>query len=408
MSSGPLGPLGGDSFWRAPGGELLIDALGEAARYADPAAWRADLAAACRCGEPDLSPLGFFTLPPAGCVESIDIRLPAALLRRDAHSAHSAHGASLLLSARRGSENPHVLVERWQMLAARLIKPQAAAPHPPASIIRIDATPDADTWQARVRATRDTISAGRFTKAVLARRLKVTLSARPDTAALARRLAVMHGDCHILVLPHEGGQVIAATPERLVRKQGDVCFAHALAGTARRHGDAASDARSAAALHASAKERREHACVVAAVQERLTRCCASVDCPAEPSLLRLRHVQHLWTKITGRPKPGVDLFDLARALHPTPAVLGLPAQAAAEWLDTLGERRDGLYSGVAGWIDAAGDGDAVVILRAAHLDGTSAVLWAGAGIMAESDPAAELAETELKFVTMLEVLGTAL
>jgi isochorismate synthase EntC len=94
-------------------------------------------------------------------------------------------------------------------------------------------------------------------------------------------------------------------------------------------------------------------------------------------------------------------------LHPTPAVLGFPPHAARDWLGKIDEDRDGLYSGVAGWIDADGNGDGVVVLRSAYVDDRTAILWAGAGIVAESEPDAELAETELKLATMLEVLQTS-
>jgi len=135
--------------------------------------------------------------------------------------------------------------------------------------------------------------------------------------------------------------------------------------------------------------------------------CSSVEHAPEPSILPLRFVLHLWTELSGQLQEGVGLLDVVTRLHPTPAVLGIPGEAATALLAELGENRDGLYTGVAGWIDRNGDGDALVVLRSAYLERNNAVLWAGAGIMAESDPAAELAETELKLATMLEVLGAS-
>ena len=120
--------------------------------------------------------------------------------------------------------------------------------------------------------------------------------------------------------------------------------------------------------------------------------------------MALRFVQHLLTPISGELRAGIGLLDLVKHLHPTPAVLGFPREAAALWLETIGEQRDGLYTGVAGWIDSAGDGVAAVVLRSAMIHDCRAVLWAGAGIMADSLSVAEFAETELKMATMLEVL----
>ncbi len=123
-----------------------------------------------------------------------------------------------------------------------------------------------------------------------------------------------------------------------------------------------------------------------------------------PSLMKLRGLQHLWTPVTGTLRPGFGLLEAIDRLHPTPAVLGFPKIAARNWLNGVEERRDGLYTGLAGWIDLDGDGEAAVVLRAAHVEGREAHLWAGAGIMAASDPDAEWAETELKMSALLDLL----
>ena len=121
--------------------------------------------------------------------------------------------------------------------------------------------------------------------------------------------------------------------------------------------------------------------------------------------MSLRHVLHLWTELQGQLRADIGLLDAVTRLHPTPAVLGIPGETALNLLDNLGETRDCLYTGVAGWVDRQGDGDAVVILRSAYLEPDSAVLWAGAGIVAGSDSVSELNEIEMKLATMLEVLG---
>ncbi len=388
--------IGGDTRWLAPHGELECWAAGAVARYDDLEQYQRD-GAQWRCWG-DGAPLLFFTVPPATESPRPTLWLPQVLLRRD------RGGLSLILSARRGEQAPVQMVTAW-LDAVRALFTVAAEPGD-SRIVERQITPDADTWRDRVEATRGAIRTGRFAKAVLARRLRARLSQPVDVGRVLARLAQMYSGCHVLSLPYGQGKVVAATPEQLAIKRGGELVSHALAGTVRRGSGMQEEALAVAEFFASPKERREHALVVESIKERMMQLCSSVEHAAVPSLLSLRFVQHLWTRVHGRLRDGVGLLDAVSALHPTPAVLGTPGLAAREWLAQCNERRDGLFTGVVGWIDRHGDGDAVVVLRAAYLEGDSAVLWAGAGIMAESDPATELAETELKLQTMLEVLGS--
>jgi len=388
--------IGGDTRWLAPHGELALWAAGAAARYDDMAQYRRDCAQwHCRG---DAAPLTFFSVPPATEPARPTLWLPQVLLRRD------RSGYVLTLSVQRGGQTPAQMVAAWLDAVRGLFTAPAVAGH--SRIVAQQITPAADVWQGRVAATRTAIRAGRFAKAVLARRLRVQLSQAVDVGGVLARLAQMYPGCHVLSLPHGKGQVVAATPEQLAIRRGGELISHALAGTVRRRSGTQEEALAVAEFFASPKERREHALVVESIKERMMQLCSSVEHAAVPSLLSLRFVQHLWTRVHGRLHDGVGLLDAVHALHPTPAVLGTPTDAAQAWLAECGERRDGLYTGVVGWIDRHGDGDAVVVLRAAYLEDDSAVLWAGAGIMAESDPVTELAETELKLQTMLEVLGS--
>jgi len=267
--------------------------------------------------------------------------------------------------------------------------------------------PDAQTWRARVRAAIDAISNGELIKVVLARRLSVQMMGPVVPGELAERLARNHPDCYVLSFPFERGWVVAASPELLTSKRDRRVICHALAGTAKRHADPAADVNAASALLASSKERQEHAVVVDAIAAGMADLCDEVEHPEAPIVLPLRFLQHLWTPLSGHLRPAVSLLDVVTHLHPTPAILGSPVDAARSWLAKIGESRDGLYSGVVGWIDSKGDGDAVVVLRSAYIEDRTVVLWAGAGIVADSDPDAELTETELKLATMLEALQSA-
>jgi menaquinone-specific isochorismate synthase len=389
--------IGGDTRWRAPHGELEWWAVGTVVSYVDEAHYRRDCAQWHCCG--DAVPLTFFSVPPATEPARPTVWLPQVLLRRD------GAGFVLTLTARRAGRTPAQMAAAWLDAVRTLFTAPASPGH--SRLVAQQITPDAATWCERVAATCAAIRAGRFAKAVLARRLRVQLSHAVDVGGVLARLAQMYPGCHVLSLPHGKGQVVAATPEQLAIKRGGELVSHALAGTVRRRRGTQEEALAVAQFFASPKERREHALVVESIKERMLQLCSSVEHAAVPSLLSLRFVQHLWTRVHGRLHDGVGLLDAVRALHPTPAVLGTPTDAAQAWLAECGERRDGLYTGVVGWIDRHGDGDAVVVLRAAYLEDDSAVLWAGAGIMAESDPATELAETELKLQTMLEVLGSS-
>ena len=165
--------------------------------------------------------------------------------------------------------------------------------------------------------------------------------------------------------------------------------------------DSAADAR---ALLASTKDQGEHAFVVRQVVESLAPLCAKLDHPAEPEIRGLRNVLHLRTAIAGTLSAPHHVLDLAARLHPTPAVGGTPTDAALAWIAAHETDPRGWYAGPVGWFDAAGDGKLAVALRSGILEGTRAHLYAGAGIVRDSDPDAEYAETRLKLAAVLSAL----
>ena len=393
--------LGGDSRWLAPGQGLAMYGSGAAARFESEAAerFRSEGKRWRLLGAATDIPLAFFTAAAATTPAAPTLWVPTALVRR------SPEGLVVTLSAWRDAAPPQQIARSWRHEAARVFAPEVGGARVPNEIRGVTTTPADEQWRQRVRAATLAIAAGRFAKVVLARRLDIHLANAVDAADLADRLAAIHPECHVFSLPHGRGWVVAASPEQLAAKRGRQLVSHALAGTAKRHGRPDEDARAAAALLCSTKERSEHALVVDSIAAQMAQICDAVEHPQTPAVMPLRFVQHLWTPVSGRLRDGFGLLDAVARLHPTPAVLGIPRQAASDWLAEVGERRDGLYSGIAGWIDGNGDGEAVVILRSAYVEDGNAVLWAGAGIMADSDPAAEMAETELKLATMLEVLN---
>ena len=260
-------------------------------------------------------------------------------------------------------------------------------------------------WERAVAAAVDRIRAGRLRKVVLARDLYASAPGPIDERLLLGRLADRYPDCYTFACD----RLVGATPELLIRRQGLQISSLVLAGTAPRGEDPARDAALGTALLASAKDTEEHGYAAAGVRESLAPLCDELTVARRPALLRLANLQHLATTISGRLAVGADgtspsVLALADALHPTAAVCGTPAEAAMELIRELEGMDRGRYAGPVGWVDSAGNGEWGIALRCAELDGTRARLFAGGGIVADSDPAAELAETQAKLRPMQSAL----
>ena len=268
---------------------------------------------------------------------------------------------------------------------------------------RVDSVrPHAD-FLARVGAARDAIRRGELDKVVLVR--EVGLAANRDFRQhdLLERLRALHPSCAAFAI--DG--FVGASPELLVRRRGLEITSRPLAGTVARSGDRREDARLAAGLLASPKDRLEHRYVVDAVTAAFGRHADDVVVPGSPELLELRNVTHLATPVSatlrGAPPSGClpSALELAVELHPTPAVGGTPREAALEYLARFEQLDRGLFAGPVGWVDASGDGEWWIGIRAALVDGRAARLFAGVGIVEGSEPSAELAETQLKLQALL-------
>jgi menaquinone-specific isochorismate synthase len=278
----------------------------------------------------------------------------------------------------------------------------AVAPRPGwAADARITSSRDPADWQAAVVTARDKIRAGALDKVVLARELCIEMSEEIDVVGVLARLRSSFPSSFV----YSVDGMIGASPELLVSRSGDVVRSHPLAGTAPRSGDPAVDARIANALVASTKDQLEHRLTIDMVHDTLLPWCSYLDEEAEPSIVAVANVQHLGTLVEGRlSKPLPSVLDLVRALHPTPAVGGHPRADALALIDELEELDRGRYAGAVGWVDADGNGRWAVALRCAQISGSSARLYAGVGVVRDSDPDAELAETQAKFAAMLGAL----
>jgi isochorismate synthase len=274
-------------------------------------------------------------------------------------------------------------------------------------VVRIRAEPEPGAYQVMVADALRRIEAGSIDKVVLARTLVVESDTRLVARVLARRLRAVDPDCYVFAvsLPN-GSDLIGATPELLLRRRGGAVFSEPLAGTARRSRDPVEDARVAQTLMDAVKERREHRLTAEAVADSLAPFCVSLEVDQQPSLSATATLWHLRTSVRGRLRDDApDALSLAAALHPTPAVCGTPTSVARELIRELEPFERGFYAGIVGWVDARGDGEWAVTLRCAEVSGRVATLYAGAGIVAGSDPVEEDRETEAKFDTVLRAIG---
>ena len=283
--------------------------------------------------------------------------------------------------------------------------PLEAAPHPPpqAQAFTVQPLTPVDRYLAAVIRARDAVRDGSLTKAVIAREVSVSSTEPIDVHAVLLRLRASFGSS----FRYSVDGFIGASPELLVSVNGNTVQSHPLAGTAPRSGDPDTDARAAAQLLASTKNQVEHRVVIDMIHDTLLPWCSYLDWEPEPSILTVANVQHLRTIMEGHlsdPRPNV--LELVQALSPTPALGGFPrAQALALIAEAEGFDR-GRYGGAVGWVDAHGDGTWAVAIRCAELsaDRCSARLVAGGGIVAASEPLAELAETQAKLQAMLSAI----
>jgi menaquinone-specific isochorismate synthase len=266
-------------------------------------------------------------------------------------------------------------------------------------------TTDLDDWRAGVDAAVSRIRSGELRKVVLAQALECSLDSELSIPDILDRLAGKYPDCHrFLVEPASGdASFFGATPERLVTLHGRTVETGALAGTTGRGETPAEDEWLAEELMDSEKNVHEHEIVADAIRDQLSPFAASMS-TGKRTVRRLATVQHLWTPITAELAGDQHVLDLVEALHPTPAVGGLPPEKA---LDTIRDTEPfdrGWYAAPVGWIDAAGNGSFAVALRSAVASGDVATLFAGVGVVADSDPDREWDEVQLKYRPILDEL----
>ncbi len=354
--------------------------------------------------------LGGFAFEPDGARSAAWAGFPAGLMVVPRFLfAGTAEGGRLVISVLVGAESDPdaeaatLLDERAALLAP--VKPGTPAAGAPAIRVR-DVLPG-PTWESSVADAAAAIRAGALDKVVLAREVEIGAEGPFDLAATLRRLAAGYPDCYLFAVARGPRCFLGASPERLVRLADGAVRATCLAGSTRRSADPDEDARLGAALLASTKNQREHALVVRTLAGALGPLCADLQVAAAPTLLRLRNVQHLYTPIRGRLHNGTTLLELVARLHPTPAVGGYPQAAALAYIGAHEQLDRGWYAAPVGWVDSAGAGEFAVAIRSALLDGAEARAFGGCGIMGDSEPESEYAESQVKLRAILSALGEA-
>ncbi len=266
----------------------------------------------------------------------------------------------------------------------------------------VPGTMSPEAYRDAVAAVTRKIAAGEARKVVLARDLVGSIPTMSDRRRVISRLAAAYPDTFTFAV----NGLVGSSPETLVRVEDGDVSARVLAGTARRWPDDATDAHAASTLAASPKNRAEHEHAVQSVLETMAPHTTGITHNPEPFPLRLPNLWHLATDVRADLVPGRTVLDLLEALHPTAAVAGTPTDAAIALIAKHEPFDRGRYAGPVGWVDADGDGEWAIALRCARIaeDG-SVTAWAGAGIVADSDPEKELAETELKFRPIRDALA---
>ncbi len=283
---------------------------------------------------------------------------------------------------------------------ARAMLDEAAVVEPSAYELTSALTPE--VWRDDVvTPARDRIRTGTLDKVVLARELVLRTDQAISVETVVRQLRDMFPAA---ILFNVDG-FVGASPELLVSRHGDVVRAHPLAGTAPRSSDPAADGRLAAGLLASTKDQWEHRITIDRLLDGLLPFCSYVDAEPEPTIVSLANVHHLGTRVEGRlSSPPESVLELVAALHPTPAVGGAPQDRALALIAEVERAERGRYAGPVGWVDGAGNGAFAVGIRSAQIVGREVHLFAGVGVVGDSNPVAELAETRIKFRAMLGAL----
>ncbi|WP_230980960.1 isochorismate synthase [Rossellomorea arthrocnemi] len=262
-----------------------------------------------------------------------------------------------------------------------------------------------EEWKDSVQSVVNRLQQGEMDKVVLARKCEVSFDKKVSSDFVLDNLWKQQPDSFVFSFEREESCFIGATPERLVKKTGEEILSTCLAGSIARGDTLLNDEKLGEELLEDEKNRYEHQLVVDSIQQALNPFCDKLSIPPSPQLMKLKDIQHLYTPVIGQASEHTSLLNLVEKLHPTPALGGVPRDKALYVIRQEEEMDRGLYAGPIGWIDAYGNGEYAVALRSGLLQGEKAYLYAGCGIVADSEAESEFKETQMKFRPMLRALG---
>jgi isochorismate synthase len=381
---------------------FVRDGVGYAGRgvqaSADDAATRSNLSQSIHSGHtsaadiPNIGPIAFGIIP-------FLPHEPSQFVIASATFAKRADGTqTLTLVGNTVDDVDDLAIDRILRVAT-----EARPPRPSSNSFRVGARTPVGRYLDAVTLARDAVRNGLIKKAVIARDIEVHADEPIDIHSVLLRLRASFGSSYRFCI----GNMIGASPELLIEVTGREVRSRPLAGTTPRTGDPDTDKQLADELVSSTKNQVEHRVVVDMVHDTLLPFCSYLDWEAEPSIVTVANVQHLGTYIEGAlTEPTAHVMTLLKALCPTPALGGFPSAAAIDFITENEPMERGNYGGAVGWMDAEGNGTFAVTIRCAELseDRRTARLFAGGGIVAESNPYAELAETQAKFQAMLSAI----
>jgi isochorismate synthase len=336
-----------------------------------------------------------------------EIALTRGAPRRERGDARAPVRMTLAALARPDDLAEELLARLQRRLAELREQPLPLLDPAPAGRYQVASAMPPEHYEAAVASAVRSIEGGEFEKVVLAREVQVHAGGGAsiyDPAAVFGVLRDAFPSCFVFCAGRGESTLVAASPELLVRREGHRVSTLALAGSTRRSADPAVDDHLGEQLLRDASYREEHAIVARRIERTLRPHAVWVAAAPEPELVRIANIQHLGTPIRAQLADPIETLELVGLMHPTPAVGGEPAAPALRRIPALEGLDRGWYSGPVGWVDGAGDGEFCVALRCALLRGGVARCYAGNGIVRDSDPAKELAETEIKLQALLPLL----
>ncbi|WP_053218805.1 isochorismate synthase [Virgibacillus senegalensis] len=409
---------GGRLFWENAAGTLILAGAGEAyILKADgnnrfeviERQWKEMLEQAMIHNpqrKPGTGPIAFggFSFDPAKAATSLWESFPSSKLRIPAYLLTVVDGKQYLTSNVVIMQNDRSAeIEQRLEEDKRLLLSPAVLPESPHINVKKEVEPEA--WKELVSKATETIKQGEAEKIVLARELRVQFLDKANVAPVLKALTTQQTNSYIFAFESGEDCFLGATPERLVKLEDKKLLSTCLAGTAPRGTTDAEDERIGQQLLADEKNRSEHQFVVEMIKKAVSACCEQVRVPGEPVLYPLKNLQHLYTPVEAVLHDGYTILDIVKRLHPTPALGGLPNEESVAFIRNYERLDRGWYGAPIGWMDAYQNGEFAVAIRSALIQGDHASLFAGCGVVRDSDPEEEYQETNIKFTPMLSVLG---